>query len=220
MVFFSPRQPIGQRRKRTGLWAVQAISAALLAINVGVALGVVPALQGVILLGATVVIYTGPFVSWPKPGDLGHLGRKVVRSSGVWIGLATSTAVAAAWVATPPIDFPRAAISTSTHSSTTAGYVGRNGDGLFIATCSPATSASDNGDGHAMRVSDGSVITFVKDDDVRGLSLGGDDYRFDVEPRPSVAQIALGAVGVSNPLTDTALLDHALRGRATEVCGG
>jgi hypothetical protein len=193
---------------KPGVGGVRALARLLLVLNAFVAIYLVPALQGTILLAATAVIYAGPFLGWPNPGAQPHLASKVVRSTGVWVGIAASTVVAAAWVATPPIAFSRAAFQQSSEP-VVAGYIGRDGDGLIVATCSPNPAA---------RRSDGSLIRFFSKDDVTELSIGGEKYRFDTGGRPSLWQLAFAAVSDRDPSTENAVLHHALRGRAEHLC--
>jgi hypothetical protein len=193
-------------RRHVGLGWIRAIAGLVLAVNVVVAIALVPALQGTLLLAATALIYAGPFLGWPNPGAQPHLGSKVVTSTGVWVGIALSTAVAAAWVATPPIAFSRAEILQSSEDPVIAGYVGRDGDGVIVAMCSPKKPAQK------------SLIRLFDKDDVEQLSIGGEKYSFDMGGRPSLWQLAFVAVS-RDPLTRNAWLHHALRPRAEHLCG-
>lgn len=193
--------------------AVQVIAAGLAVVNVAVALLIVPALQGVILLAATTVIFAGPFLGWPEP-DLKeepsqNMGSVLIRSSGVWVAIAVSTAIAVAWVATPPVTFSRADLDPVEGAVTTAAYVGRNGDRVFVATCSQGSQ----------RDTDQSRIRVFKLDAFQQLTVGGARYRFDVGGRPSLAQIVEAAVTTESPLDRAPIFDHALRGRSEGLCG-
>jgi hypothetical protein len=226
MVYRSPppNKPWRRRITKLGRWirtrdktgAVRWLALLLAVVNVLVAIFVVPALQGVFLLAATTVIYTGPFIGWPMPGQLSRLGPQLVTSSGVWVAIGASTAVAAAWVATPPVAFSAAGVKTSSDEPLNAAYIGREGDGIFIGVCSssPPTRAADM---QQARSRD-SHIMFIKNDDLEQLTIGGDQYRFDAGGRPSLGQIAGATLASRSPLQDNAPLSHAPLGHPKAVC--
>lgn len=195
---------IGKRR-------VQWLAALLALANVVVAVALVPALQGVLLLVGTVAVYVGPFVRWPDPSARWVAGQ-VLKSSGVWLFIAGLTAVAVAWVATPPVAFTSARVVTAGPPLTGA-YLGSNSDGFSIATCAPARGA-----GH--RRSGATRLKFIPRDAVKRISVGGASYEFDPGGRPSIGQIVVGVVRGRGVLQARAPLSYELRGRASRVCGG
>jgi hypothetical protein len=223
----NPRTKWGQRwrgaLKKIGGWIgtakhgvsiVQWLAIALAAINVAVAVIVVPALQGVLLLAATVAIYAGPFLRWPDPRERGPLRRELLRSSGVWLCIAGLTAVAVAWVATPPVAFTSVRV-TARLPHLPGAYVGSHTDGFSIATCDKARG----GRGVDAHRSSGSRLTFIPRDGVDQISLGGPTYEFDPGGRPSLGQLALGILQGHGVLDEDAPLSYGLRGRSTGVCG-
>jgi hypothetical protein len=205
------RPPASERtEKHESPASLQAMAGALLFVNVVVAVGVVPLLQGTVLLAGTVLIYLGPFVNWPESWAFRRLVGELMRSSGVWLGVTLATAVALAWVATPPIGFSRAKAFLTDGSTVGPGaYIDRNGDGLYVGFCDKSA--------HGYRT----WIRFVPDDEIREVVLSSGLYQFDPHGRPSIAQVALA--GVENrtvgAATGSAPLNGSLRNSAGHLCG-
>lgn len=186
----------------------------LLAFNVVVAVGVLPLLEGTILLAGTVVVYAGRFVSWPRSPMFKHLGRELVRSGGVWLAVAAATAVALAWVATPPVGFPLVTVDrVNDHSLRDYAYIDRNGAGLYLGYCVDE-SAGPAGEGHDPV----GMIRFVPDDEIRELVLSDDQLQFDSENRPSIFQLVVAEVRNQGPAEGSAPLSKSLRESADERC--
>lgn len=190
--------------------ALRVVAGVLLAINVVVAVGMLPLLQGTVLLAGTVLIYLGPVVHWPESWAFRRLAGELMRSSGVWLGVALATAVALAWVATPPIGFSRAKAFLTDGSTVGPGaYIDRNGDGLYVGFCDKSASGYRT------------WIRFVPDDEIREVVLSGGLYQFDPRGRPSIAQVALA--GVENRTVGAAAgsapLHDSLRRSADHLCG-
>lgn len=190
--------------------SLQVVAGVLLVVNVVVAVGVVPLLQGTVLLAGTVLIYLGPFVNWPESWAFWRLAGELMRSSGVWLGVTLATAVALAWVATPPIGFSRAKAFLTDGSTVGPGaYIDRNGDGLYVGFCDKSANGYRT------------WIRFVPDDEIREVVLSGGLYQFDPHGRPSIGQVALA--GVENRTVGAAAgsapLDDSLRNSADHLCG-
>lgn len=129
-----------------------------------------------------------------------------VRSPLPWALLAVYSLAALAYVAQPPISFPRAVLMT-TSGPRTGGYVARTSDGVYLVTCrglADATSLDER-------------VALVPADDVKSTTLGGKPYRVDSGSRPSLATLALRALGIdAHPPT---LFRVELRARRAP-CGG
>src|SRR5881394_359202 len=207
-MIMQPRESV--RTHRESPISLQVLAGGLLAINVVVAVGVVPLLQGTVLLSGTVLIYLGPFVNWPESWAFWRLAGELMRSSGVWLGVALATAVALAWVAAPPISFSRAKAFLTDRSTVGPGaYIDRNGDGLYVGFCDKSANGYRT------------WIRFVPNDEIREVVLSSGQYQFDPHGRPSIGQVALA--GVENrtvgAATGSAPLNDSLRNSAGHLCG-
>ncbi|HET7507325.1 MAG TPA: hypothetical protein VFJ53_03110 [Solirubrobacterales bacterium] len=81
------------------------------------------------------------------------------------------------YLATPPVTFDHAAVTTS-EGEIEGAYLGRTGEGVFLATCRPRT-------GNPKRSYEGR-IEVVPAEDVKHVVVGGFKYSFDVGNRPSL----------------------------------
>jgi hypothetical protein len=189
--------------------AFQGVTGLVLAINLAVSIAAVPALQGTILLAATALVYLGPVLKWPRRAS----GRGFVSSTGVWLAIAASTAVAVAWVATPPVAFTRAELVLS-DSRLSGAYLGSNSDGFSVGVCAPAHGKASADLEHSRPTR----LIFVPRGSVRTLRVGGPRYEFDPVGRPSIGQVAVAVIATHNPREDRPPLAHALHGRAEKIC--
>jgi hypothetical protein len=181
-----------------------------LAANLVVSVVLVPALQGTILLAATTLVYLGPVLKWPRRTSR----RGLISSSGVWLSIAAVTAVAVAWVATPPVAFTRAEIVLS-GSRLSGAYLGSNSDGFSLGTCEPPPAGRALED---LKHSRPTRMRFVPRARVKEMVVGGERYEFDPVGRPSIGQVAFAVIATRNPREDSPPLDHALHGRAEKIC--
>jgi hypothetical protein len=93
--------------------------------------------------------------------------------------------VAFAFVATPPVGYPRAVVQTA-QGEKIGGYLARSDDGVYLATC----AADPRGRSSTER------LVLVRQDTVQSITLGGKAYRFDSGDRPSLLAVLLRPFGV------------------------
>ncbi len=207
-----------EERASYGIRWIQRAAALLFVLTCGVAVALVPLLQGTMLLAGVAVIYAGPFVTWPRSSGLQELTHELLRSSGVWLGIAAATAVALAWVATPPVAYQRATLLIDGQSASFPGaYLDRAADGTYLGRCTSDPLPPARGDGAPS--STRARIEFVAESAQQGAYLGGRSYQFDPGGRPSLLQAASAALGGPGAARESAPLHHALRGRPDGVCG-
>jgi hypothetical protein len=141
----------------------------------------------------------------PTVRDLTHLIPAVLVVGGLF------TLVVAAYRATPPVDFDRAMVVTTSGHSLVGGYVGRSSDGMIVATCVP--SATDPMVSHSTR------LRVIAPDQIHRVFLGGARYSFDYGKDPSLFDIATFMIrhGQIKELVPTTSLDFR---HNRFVCGG
>jgi hypothetical protein len=121
----------------------------------------------------------------PRPSSLAEF----LRSPLPWALGAVYAVVAFAFVATPPVGYPRAVVQTE-QGEKIGGYLARSDDGVYLATC----EANPRGRSSTER------LVLVRQDAVRSITLGGKLYRFDSGDRPSLLAVLLRPFGVDlNP---------------------
>jgi hypothetical protein len=121
----------------------------------------------------------------PRPRSLAEF----LRSPLPWALGAVYAVVAFAFVATPPVGYPRAVVQTD-QGEKIGGYLARSDDGVYLATC----AADPRGRSSTER------LVLVRQDTVRSITLGGKLYRFDSGDRPSLLAVLLRPFGVDlNP---------------------
>jgi hypothetical protein len=103
--------------------------------------------------------------------------------------MAIYTLVAVAKVAIPPVAFPHAVIAT-TEGQVTGGYLTRNSDGVALVVCAPLANATST-DQH---------IVFIESKEIKHTTLSGSTYQLDNGQRPSLATVALNAIGFSSQM--------------------
>jgi hypothetical protein len=213
MILRLPRDPaVGKPESRTLKFGLRLLALVLLAAAIVIGLRVLPILQGTFLLAGTALIYTGPFLKWPGEEDEHTIGYELLRSGGVWATIAFSTAVALAWVATPPVTFTRAMVESVDRTASHPGaYLDRGENGVYLGTCTVDEERSGK-----YEVSKESRITLVPSRESARVRLGQAKYRFDPGGRPSLWQAI--TAGVGGAATENAVLHHPLRGQAAQVC--
>jgi hypothetical protein len=185
------RSAIDRLGDRLGLGVLRFLATLLLAAALIAAIILVPLLQGTILLAATALIYAGPFMRWPRATDSHIFRRELARSSGLWMAVAVSTAVALAWVATPPVSFPSASLEMPKGEETRSGaYIDRNGEGTYLGVC---TVSRD--DPSSPPISSDAKIEFLSSENVERLQLDSYTYDFDPGGRPSLGQVIVAIFG-------------------------
>ncbi|HLM85655.1 MAG TPA: hypothetical protein VK272_05650 [Solirubrobacteraceae bacterium] len=173
-------------------WVLAAAAAALVSAPLG------------LLLVATIAVATlgRPLARRPAPTSL--IG--VVRSPLPWALLGLYTLVAAAYYASPPIAFPRAVVTVA-GSQEVGGYVGRSGSSIYLARCTPLADATSTGE----------RVEVLPSSAIRNIELGGPPTYLDSGTRPTLASLALSALGVNASIG--ALVRVDLRARRG-TCGG
>jgi hypothetical protein len=119
--------------------------------------------------------------------------------------------VVVAYMATPPVQLDRTAVTLNGKKGTiTGGYVGQNSEGVFLATCEP--DPQDPWISHATR------LVVIPPSGFQRVTVGGTGYAFDYGKDPSLLDLAIYAFERDKveELTDTVELDA--RGRKL-VCG-
>ncbi|HKG04774.1 MAG TPA: hypothetical protein VKB03_16505 [Conexibacter sp.] len=125
------------------------------------------------------------------------LGRRIARlerprsavaflhSPLLWGLLAIYVLVGLAFSAQPPVSFTRAALETRAGRQL-GGYLGRSSDGVYLATCTGLANATSRTE----------RAVLVPAAEIERTTLGGQRYTFDSGERPSLATIALHALGI------------------------
>jgi hypothetical protein len=173
-------------------WVLAAAAAALVSAPVG------------LLLVATIAVATlgRPLARRAAPTSLVGF----MRSPLPWALLSLYTLVAAAYYASPPVSFPRGVVTVA-GSQEIGGYVGRSDSSVYLARCTPLADATSTGE----------RVEAIPSDTIRGIELGGPPTYLDSGTRPSLASLALGALGVNANIGAVVHVD--LRARQG-TCGG
>jgi hypothetical protein len=159
--------------RRVHGWVAVAVVAVALCCELPIAL---------LLLTALAIAASGRLVArLGRPRTFGDF----LRSPLPWTLAGVYALAAIAFVATPPVTYPRAVVQAAT-SSQVGGYLARTDDGVYLATCTPQSDG---------RSTDERVI-LVRGDTVRKVTLGGEPYRLDSGDRPSLFSVLLRPFGV------------------------
>ena len=139
---------------------------------------------------------------WQRPQTLAGFARSKV----VWVVLGICGLLGVAYSGTGPVGFPRAVVTTAA-GDVTGGYVGRGSDGVDVATCTALADAT----------STDTRLRLVPTRTVESVLVGGGTAALDTGARPSLARLALHALGIdADPPTavqrDVALPPADLRG--------
>ena len=137
---------------------------------------------GVLLLTGAVVATVGRQVAkWQRPQTLAGFARSKV----VWVVLGICGLLGVAYSGTGPVGFPRAVVTTAA-GDVTGGYVGRGSDGVDVATCTALADAT----------STDTRLRLVPTRTVESVLVGGGTAYLDTGARPSLARLALHALGI------------------------
>jgi hypothetical protein len=195
-----PPRPAQETRKETRkwrpahvtLWVLVALASLFASAPVGVLL-----LTGVILTGC------GRALSrLPRPQSVPELARSRL----LWALLGIALLLAVAYNAMGPVGFPRVVVTTAS-GDLTGGFVARSNNGVDIATCTALADAT----------STDARLRLIPAGDAQAVLVGGGTAYFDSGARPSLARLALHALGIdANPPT---LFRAALRA-AQPTCAG
>ncbi len=127
-----------------------------------------------------------------------HGAGQFLRSPLPWVLLTICLLLGLAYTATPPVSFPRAVVTTAT-GSRIGGYLTRTSAGVYLATCTPLADATSTND----------QLELVPARTLEGVRVGGGAAYFDTGQRPSIATLALRALGTGG--STPTLFSAALR---------
>ncbi|HEY5318964.1 MAG TPA: hypothetical protein VIJ20_13330, partial [Solirubrobacteraceae bacterium] len=137
---------------------------------------------GVLVLTAVAISTLGRSLArLPQP----HSPGQFLRSPLPWILLTICLLVGLADSATPPVSFPQVLLSTPT-GTRTGGYLTRTSAGVYVVTCTALADATSTNE----------RLDLVPARDVSDVRVGGHDDFLDSGDRPSIATLALEALGV------------------------
>lgn len=108
-----------------------------------------------------------------------------LRSPLPWLLLTIYALVGVAYSATPPVSFSQTAIETSS-GRRLGGYLGRSGQGVYLASCTPLADATSTND----------RVELVPADTIRSQSASDTEFTLDSGARPSLPTLALRAFGI------------------------
>ena len=175
------------------VWAVVAVAAVFASAPIGV---IALTSVGVATLGRSLARIKHP-----------QSAAQFIRSPLPWILLTICLLLGLAYSATPPVAFPRVVVATS-GGSRVGGYLTRTSAGVYIVGCTAladATSADEQ-------------LQFVPARNVENVRFGGGTAYFDSGQRPSIATLALRALGVGG--STPTLFSAALRAKQPTCAGG
>lgn len=165
-----------------------------------------------VALGITVLVLLGLLVLFHRyrrsPPDPGPRSARELLLPALTLAMALNLVIVP-YLATPPVTFDHAWVTTS-DGEIDGAYLGRTGEGVFLATCQQRSS-------NPTRSYEGR-IEVVATEDVKHVVVGGFKYSFDVGNRPSLFALAKHfAMGVDlHHRDDGFLLDVR---SAPHVCG-
>lgn len=136
-----------------------------------------------------------------------HSVGELLRSPLPWVLLTICLLVGLAYSATPPVSFPQAVVGTPT-GNRTGGYLTRTGAGVYLVTCTAladATSIEER-------------LDLVPARDVKDVRIGGHAAYLDSSDRPSIATLALDALGIGGRVPT--LFSADLRATQPTCAGG
>lgn len=150
-----------------------------------IVLAIVAALVAAAPIGVLVIASVGIALLGRRIARLERPGSAVafLRSPLLWGLLAVYVLLGLAFSAQPPVSFTRAVLETR-DGRQVGGYLGRNGDGVYLATCTGLANATSRTE----------RAVLVPADEIEHTTLGGDRYTFDTGERPSLAAIVLRAL--------------------------
>ena len=175
------------------VWAVVALAAVLASAPIGV---IVLTAVGVATLGRSLARIKQP-----------QSAAEFVRSPLPWILLTICLLLGLAYSATPPVAFPRVAVATA-GGTRVGGYLSRTSAGMYLVSCTALADATSTDE----------QLEFVPARNVAGVRFGGGNAYFDSGQRPSIATLALRALGVGG--STPTLVSAGLRAAQPTCAGG
>jgi hypothetical protein len=159
---------------------------------------------GVLVLTGTAISTAGRAVGrLDRPRSIGAW----VRSPLPWVLLTIVALIGFAYEAIPPVSFPGVAIATTTGAEQSGGYLTRSDSGVYVASCTQRSDATSTDE----------RVAFVASSAIKTMTLGGRPENFDSGERPSLATLALRALGLQE--SAPTLLSADLRPRKGTCTG-
>jgi hypothetical protein len=177
------------------VWATVAFATLFASAPVGV----------IVLTGVGVSTFGRSLARVRQPRTAGEF----LRSPLPWVLLTICLLTGLAFSAIPPVAFPRAVVTTgSGPSAITGGYLTRTSTGVYIVTCTALADATSTDE----------QLVVVPARNVQNIRIGGGQAYFDSGERPSIATLALRALGVD--ASTPTLFSAGLRAREPTCAGG
>jgi len=175
------------------VWAVVALAALFASAPVGV----------VVLTAVAVATLGRSLARVPQP----HSAGQFLRSPLPWVLLTICLLIGLAYNATPPVSFPQVVVSTAT-ANQTGGYLTQTSAGVYMVACTALADATSTDE----------RLVLVPARNVEKVRIGGAADYFDSGERPSIATLALRALGVGG--STPTLFSAALRATQPTCAGG
>jgi hypothetical protein len=137
-----------------------------------------------IALGITVLVLLGLLVLFHRyrrsPPPPGPRSTRELLLPALILAMALNLVIVP-YLATPPVTFDHAWVTTKDGGEIDGAYLGRTGEGVFLATCAQRPDPTRSFEGR---------IEVVPVEDVEHVVVGGFKYSFDVGNRPSLFALA------------------------------
>jgi hypothetical protein len=154
---------------------------AVIAIAIAVAAFSTAPIGVLVLASVAIARLAGVIARLRRPNSVSDF----LRSPLPWGLLTIYSLFALAWIAIPPVAYPRAVITTP-GGERVGGYLARTGDGVWLVTCRGVADATSRDE----------RTILIPSSDVKGTALGGESFRVDQGDRPSLAGLAFRALGI------------------------
>ena len=151
-------------------------------VVVGLAAVAVSAPLGLLLIAGVAVATVGRALARQQP-EMSVSG--LLRSPLPWALLTVYALVGVAYYATPPVTFQRAVLATVA-GDRVGGYLRQTSDGVYLVTCDPRANATSTDE----------RVVLVRSTTITATTIGGTEVSLDSGQRPSLATLALSALGI------------------------
>ncbi len=170
--------------KRTGERAMSSAWFQFLRFLLALAVVVIAVAYMAIALGITVLVLLGLLVLFHRyrrsPPPPGPRSARELLLPALILAMALNLVIVP-YLATPPVTFDHAWVTTKGGGEIDGAYLGRTGEGVFLATCAQRPDPTRSFEGR---------IEVVPVEDVEHVVVGGFKYSFDVGNRPSLFALA------------------------------
>jgi hypothetical protein len=157
-----------------------------------------------VLVGVGISTLGRKFARLDQPRSM----RDWVRSPLAWVLLAILALLGLAYQAIPPVSFTGAVVTSLGGEDQSGGYLGRGDGGVYLAVCRQRANATSTDE----------RVQFIPSSSVRTIVLGDRPQVFDSRERPSLATLALKALGLKDSVPT--LVSADLRPRRAPCLGG